>query len=298
MLAARPWFVIPALGLASIATAAIATRDPWFAISLGLCGAALAAAIRSFLGASGMAAVAAGAGAALGVLGLIALAPHAPMRAALAGAAGMFAISELVRAKQPHESPLPAVGAALFAGLLDPSYIALVVVAAVAWHRTPIARTRASILVPVVAILATVLATLAAFASHGSLARLWHAWLGRASSLAIPHHPGWLVTLLHTGDLVGPLTACAALVGLASCLAHSRVAAAAILAIIGVTAVASLTGSFVAPAALLVAALAAGVAVGRLAALVDAPIGQTFVGATIGFVLVVVPAWTLISPAV
>jgi len=52
------------------------------------------------------------------------------------------------------------------------------------------------------------------------------------------------------------------------------------------------------PVALLVAALAAGVAIGRLAALVNAPIGQRFVVATVGFVLVVVPAWTLIAPAV
>jgi hypothetical protein len=64
-----------------------------------------------------------------------------------------------------------------------------------------------------------------------------------------------------------------------------------------VTAIASLAGGFVAPAAPLVAALGAGVAIGRLAALVRYPAGQAFVGATAGFLLVVVPAWTLIASA-
>jgi|GEM_PF-3052449 len=294
----RPWYVIPALGLASIGVAIAVTRDPWLAVALGSCGAALAAAIRAFLGPSGVAAIAAAGGAALGVLGSIVLAPHEPVRAAIAGAAGLFAIGELVRPKQPHESTLPAVGAALLAGVLDPSYIALVAVAAVAWYRAPVARARAAVIAPALGVLATALAIIAAFSEQGAhghaLVHLWHTWLGHG----VPSHAGWLLTLLRTGDLVGPLTAFAALVGLALCLGHGRLAAAAVLAIVGSTAIASLTGGFVAPAAPLVAALAAGVAIGQLAALVHAPIGQTFVGATVGFVLVVVPAWTLIAPVV
>jgi len=39
------------------------------------------------------------------------------------------------------------------------------------------------------------------------------------------------------------------------------------------------------------------VAIGRLAALVRWPVGQAFVGATVCFLLVVVPVWTLIVPA-
>ncbi len=293
----RPWYVIPALGLASIGVGLAATHDPWLAGALGLCGAALAAAIRAFLGPSGVAAIAAAGGSALGVLGSLVLAPHEPVRAAIAGAAGLFAVSELVRAKQPHESPLPAVGAALLAGVLDPSYVALVAVAAVAWYRAPLARARAAILAPALGVLATVLAILAAFSHAHSLAHLWHVWnLGLGHG--VPSHAGWLLTLIRTGDLVGPLTAFAALVGLVLCLAHGRLAGAAILAIVGSTTIASLAGGFVAPAVPLVAALAAGVAIGRLAALVNAPIGQRFVVATIGFVLVVVPAWTLIAPAV
>ncbi len=301
MPAVRPWYVIPALGLASLGVALAVTRNPALAVALGLGAAALAAAIRAFLGPSAVAAMAAAAGAALGVLGTIVLAPEGPVRAALAGAAGLFAVSELVRAKQPHESPLPAVGAALLAGVLDPSYVALAVVAAVAWYRSPATRTRAVVLAPALGLVATVVmigAALTARSAHGlghlgHLGHLWSAWLGHASL-----HRDLSTTLLRTGDLVGPLTAFAALVGLAACVAHGRQAAAAVLAIVGCTAVVSLAGGFVAPAAPLVAALAAGVAVGRLAALVDAPIGQRFVGATVGFVLVVVPAWTLISPAV
>ncbi len=293
MLAVRPWYVIPIVGVASIGVAFAVTREPWFAVALGLAAAALAAAIRAFLGPSGVAAVAAAGGAALGALGLIVLAPHAPARAALAGAAGLFAISELVRAKQPHESPLPAVGAALLAGVLDPSYIALFAVAAIAWYRAPVARSRAAVLAPAFAIAGSLLAIVAAFAHGPRLTALWHAWLGH-----VPVRRDLATTLLHTGDLIGPLTAFAALIGLALCFTYGRLAAAAILAIVGSTALASLTGGFVAPAAALVAALAAGVAIGRLAALVRLPVGQPFVGAAAGFILVVVPAWTLIAAAV
>jgi hypothetical protein len=290
MPAVRPWYVIPALGLAGAATAFAVDHRIWAALALGLCGASLAAAIRGFLGASQVAAVAAAGGAALGVLGLIALAPHAAIREALAGAAGLFAISELARAKQPNESPLPAIGAALLAGALDPSYVGLVAVSGFAWLRSPIARPRAAIALPIAGILATVLAC--ACALLYARTTLWHTWLGHAT------YPRALVaTLTRTGDLVGPMTAFAALVGLVMCLAHGRIAAAAVASVFALTAIASLAGGFVAPAAPLVAALGAGVAIGRLAVLVRWPVGQAFVGATAGFLLVVVPAWTLIVSA-
>ncbi|MEO8846155.1 MAG: hypothetical protein ABI591_27000 [Kofleriaceae bacterium] len=286
----RPWYVIPAFGLASAATAFAVDHQIWVALALGLCGAALAAAIRGFLGPTAVAAVAAAGGAALGVLGLIALAPHGALREALAGAAGLFAISELARAKQPNASPLPAIGAALLAGALDPSYVGLVAVSGFAWLRAPVARPRAAFAVPIAGILATVVACACALVYART--SLWHAWLGHAT------YPRALAaTLTRTGDLVGPMTAFAALVGLVICLAHNRLAAAAIASVFVLTAIASLAGGFVAPAAPLVAALGAGVAIGRLAALVRWPVGQAFVGATAGFVLVVVPAWALIVPA-
>jgi hypothetical protein len=288
MPAVRPWYVIPALGVAGAATAFAVDHRIWVALALGLCGAALAAAIRGFLGPSPVAAVAAAGGALLGVLGLIALA--AGIREALAGAAALFAISELARAKQPNESPLPAIGAALLAGALDPSYVGLVAVSGYAWLRSPVVRPRAAVVVPIAGILATVLACACALVYART--SLWHTWLGHAT------YPRALVaTLTRTGDLVGPMTAFAAVVGLAMCVAHGRIAAAAVASVFALTAIASLAGGFVAPAAPLVAALGAGVAIGRLAALVRWPVGQAFVGATAGFLLVVVPAWTLIMPS-
>jgi len=286
--ALRPWYVIPALGLASAAAALAAGHQIGLALALGACGAALGAAIRAFLGPSAVAAVAAATGAALGVLGLIDSMP--PVRAVLAGAAGLFAIAELARPKQPHESPLPAVGAALLAGTLDPSYVALVAVAGVAWLRSPIARPRAAIAIPVLGVLATALAITCAIAYAKT--PLWHTWLGHTT-----YPRAFVATLVRTGDVLGPMAAFAALVGLVACLAHGRFAAAAVVSVVAVTAIASLAGGFVAPAAPLVAALGAGVAIGRFAALVKWPVGQAFVGATAGFVLVCVPVWALISQA-
>ncbi|HET9993116.1 MAG TPA: hypothetical protein VFQ65_31490, partial [Kofleriaceae bacterium] len=71
--------------------------------------------------------------------------------------------------------------------------------------------------------------------------------------------------------------------------------AAAVASIVAVTAAMSLAGGFVAPAIPLVAALCAGIAIGRLAALVRLPIGQAFVGAAAGFVLAAVPVSALFT---
>ena len=284
MSAVRPWYVIPLLGLAGAGAAFITTQEPVVAIAFGLCGAALAAAIRAFLGPALVGAIAAAGGATLGVIDLVAVAPH--VRAALAGAAGLFALSELARARLPNASPLPAAGAALVAAVLDPSYVGLVAVSGIAWVIAPVPRTRGVIALPILGGIATVLAIVLACGHTG----VWHAWLGHATAQRDP-----LATLLRAGDLVGPLAACAGLAGVALCLAHGRLAAAAVASIVAVTAAMSLAGGFVAPAIPLVAAFGAGIAVGRLAALVRLPIGQAFVSATAGFVLAVVPVSALFT---
>ena len=46
------------------------------------------------------------------------------MAVAFATAAGLFVISEIVRPQPVDASPLPSIGAALIAGILDPSFIA------------------------------------------------------------------------------------------------------------------------------------------------------------------------------
>ncbi|HEY0255373.1 MAG TPA: hypothetical protein VGC41_27780, partial [Kofleriaceae bacterium] len=172
----RPWLVIPVVGLFAIGIAWLVTHHVALAIAIGACGAAVAAAIRGFLGPSTVAAVAAAGGAAVGVLGALAI--HATMRDAVAGAAAMFAICELARVKLPHESPLPALGSAIVAGLLDPSYVGLVAVAGVAWLRTPVRRPRGAVIVPVLGALAIAIALACALAYPNS--RLWHVWIGRS----------------------------------------------------------------------------------------------------------------------
>ncbi|HET9992214.1 MAG TPA: hypothetical protein VFQ65_26970, partial [Kofleriaceae bacterium] len=204
MPAVRPWYVIPLLGIAGAAVAFSATHQPAVAVAFGLCGAALAAAIRAFLGPALVGAIAAAGGATLGVIDLVAVAPH--VRAALAGAAGLFALSELARARQPNASPLPAAGAAVLAAVLDPSYVGLVAVSGIAWVIAPVPRPRGVIALPILGGIATVLAIVLACGQSG----VWHAWLGHATA-----HRDVLATVLRAGDLVGPIAACAALAGVA-----------------------------------------------------------------------------------
>ncbi|MFT3692833.1 MAG: hypothetical protein QM831_06815 [Kofleriaceae bacterium] len=282
----RPWYVIPVLAIASIAAAWLITHHVPLAIAIGACAAALTAAIRGVLGPSGVAAVAAAGGGAVGMLGALAL--HVTIRDAIGGAAAMFSIYELARDKQVTESPLPAAGAAVLAGVIDPSYAGLVCVAGIAWLRSPGSKPRGAIALPVIGAIAALVAISCALTSpHSSL---YVHWLGRT-----PAHRDIANTLLRTGDVVGAMPAFAALVGLVSCILRDRVSGFAVGAIVGITAITSLAGGFVSPAAPLVAGLGTGVAIGRLAMLVRLPVGQQFVGATCGFVLVVAPAWTLIA---
>jgi hypothetical protein len=282
----RPWLVIPAVAVAAGAVAGVVSHVPIVAVVAALLGAALAAAIRAFVGADGPATVAVAAGAALGVLGWLELGGGA--RAAMAGAAAMFAICELALAKDPTASRWPAVVAAGVAGVLDPAYAALVAIAGAQLVAMPAARARWTIALPIAGVAMALVAVLAAFAHHGTLAQLELAWAGHA-----PGHGVAIATLGRAGDLLGPLTSVAALAGLALCAARGRMTAVAVVAVVAFTALATLGNVAVDPATPIVAALGAGVALGRIAALVRLPVGKTFVAATAGFVLVAVPAWTL-----
>ena len=274
----RPWLVIPLVAIAAGAVAAVALRSPAPAVAAALLAAALAAAIRAFIGAG--AAIASVAGSAVGVLGW--LDAGADVRAAVAGAAAAFAICEVVRAKPPLASPWPALGAAGVACALAPAYAALPTVAAAALVASPSARPRWVVALPIAGVLVAATAVLAASAHDGMLARLEHVWSGHAGGVLA------LAPLLAAVDRSGPITCVAALAGIALCVMRGRSATTAVL---GVLALALVDGS--GPAMPIVAGLCAGVAVGRLAQLVRLPVGQAFVGAAAGFVLVAVPAWTL-----
>ena len=276
----RGWLVIPVVAALAATAAALTARSADAAIAGGLgaalLAAALAAAIRAFVGTGAPAAIAAASGSALGVLGW--LDTGGDVRGAFAGAAAAFAICELVRPREPLASPWPAVGAAALAAALAPAYAALPVVTATFVISSPGPRPRWAIALPIAGGVVAALAIVAACAHGGALARLDHAWSGHVLRLGAPA----------IADRLGPLTAVAALAGLALCAVRGRFAAAATL---GTLAFAVQTAG--GPALPILAGLGAGVALGRLALLVRLPVGQAFVGAAAGFMLVAVPAWTI-----
>jgi hypothetical protein len=271
----RTWLAIPALALACAAIAVANGATPAVAAAVGALGAALAAAVRAFAGASIAATVAAATGALLGALAFLDL-PAESIRAALAGACGLFAIAELARPAPVAASPWPAFGAAVVAAALDPSYVALPAIAGARLVTGPWSRPRWAIALPIAGALAVVLAVVAA----RSLPELWAAWSDAPAATR-----GSLAAL--AGDTLGPLAIVAAVCGLAGCAAASRFAAAAVAAVALGAALVSTRDAALAPALPVAAALACGVAVARLAALVRLPVGQTFVGAITGFLLLV-----------
>lgn len=288
--APRTWLAIPAVAVACAGVAAglgwrAGRLDPEVIGATGLLAAALAAAVRAFAGPSLAAAVAGVAAALLGTLTTLELSHLVMARAELASAAAMFAICELVRPMPPEESPLPSVGAAIVAGILDPSFIALVPITTWRYVRGPWSIPRGALALPFAGALACVLAIVAAAVPSRLLGELWTAWTQRD---AAAHDPLGVVAAI--GDVLGPLTAVAALAGLGVCATRGRLAVTSVCAItVGALAVDLACGS--AGAALpAIAALGTGVAISRLTAMIRWPAGQAFVGGTAGFMMVVAPA--------
>jgi hypothetical protein len=209
-------------------------------------------------------------------------------RASLACAAGLFAIGELVRPLPPGASPWPALGAALLAGVLDPSFTPLMPIAGVRLITGPWSLPRWTFVVPLLGTLVLALAVLTTLMHEHALADLWTLWAARDVTGIAP-----LEMLATTGDLLGPVTAVVAVAGLAVCAMRGVLAATAVggvlVAALGLDLVAGSTGS----ATLVCAALGAGSGIARFAALIRWPVGQTFVGAAVGAMLVVAPVWTL-----
>ena len=282
----RTWLAIPPTGLACVALAIAAGLPPVAVLACGALGAALAAAVRACDGPSLATAIVAAAAGLLGVLGVVQLDDASAARAAFAGAAALFAIAEVARVESA--SPLPALGAAVVAAVLDPAYLVLVPVAGLRFAFGPWPRARWAIAVPLAGLLACALAALAALAHAGTFALLWVAWSGHPG----PAVPGARVLWL-AGDALGPLVAVAAVVGLAGGALRGRYAAAALLGITAGAFALAVRAGTITPATPIAAALAAGLGISRLAALVRHPVGQACIGATAAFVLLVVPVWTL-----
>jgi hypothetical protein len=192
-------------------------------------------------------------------------------------------------APRPASSALVAVLPAAIAGILDPSFVALLAIAGVRVVRAPgRPRTRWVLCAPAAGALALVLAGLAATVWPGLGAR----WFGAAA------HPvtarALVATATAAADALGPLTAVAALAGLAGLgrAGWGELAlAAAIAGAIGV----DLRAAAVGPATLGLAGLLAGLAIGRLAAMIRIASGQAVAGATIGALALAPPAWTAVA---
>jgi hypothetical protein len=281
----RTWLAIP-IACASCAGVALALRlPPEACASVGLLGAALAAAVRAFAGPSLAAALTGAAAALFGALAVLEIGGIDLPREGLAAAAAMFSISELVRPMPPESSALPSIGGALLAGILDPSFIALVPITGWRFIRGPWSRPRGSVALPLLGALACILAVIAALSPSGLLSQLWATWSARFASPISP-----LAVLTTTGDVLGPIAAVAGAAGVGLCCARGRYAAASVGAVtVGAIAVDLASGTLGA-AVPTIAALGAGVAISRLTAMVRWPAGQAFVGATAGFMIVVAPA--------
>lgn len=284
----RSWLVIPAMGVASaIAAAGLGERAPAELIACGVAGAALAAAVRALIGDS----PASMAGAVLAPLLMIAMLfdpalGGASVRAWIAIAAVGWSVVELAR---PTTSPLVALLPATVAAVLDPSFVALIAIAGVRLVTAPWERPRWAIAVPIAGVLLAALALIACLAEGGAFAALGDRWTGHpASGIGLA---GLIARGAHT---IGPVVAVAALAGLAV-LARPRHAEIAVaVCVAGALLVGMRTGG-AGPSLIGLAALTAGLAVGRFAGSIRLGAGQVMAGATAAVLLLVPPAWTAIE---
>jgi hypothetical protein len=284
-------------------------------------GAALAAVVRVVAGDS-PAALTGAVLAPLLAIASLASTGGATVHALIALAAAGWAIAELARPADEAMSPLAAVPAAV-AGILDPSYAALLAIAGLRIAREPrpvgapperlrsnldpYRRDRRSssgeadrqsggiegfprsarwrLALPVAGAIGVALAGLAATVWPALGAR----WFG-APAHAIS--PAALATAI--AEALGPITAVAAIAGLAS-LARPRHAELAIAAALAGAIGVDLRAATVGPATIGLAALLAGLATGRLAATIRLASGQAITGAALAALALVPPAWTAVA---
>jgi hypothetical protein len=203
------------------------------------------------------------------------------VRGALGLAAAGWAIAELASAAR---SPLVALVPACAAGVIDPRFAALFAIAG--WRlAASIERPRWWPAVPVVGAALIALAVLAGCAWSG----LGNAWFGAAHPVAP------LALAVRAVDALGPVTAVAALAGLATLRARWS-GLAAVAAALG-CALADLRAGGPSAATIGLAALLAALAIERLAVLIRVPSGQSVAGALAGALVVAPPAWSAVERA-
>jgi hypothetical protein len=262
-------------------------RVPLEVIACGAAGASMAAAIRALVGDSPASLTGAIAAPLLMIAMLFDPAiGGASARAWIAIAAACWTMVELAR---PTTSPLVALLPATVAGVLDPSFVAVIAVAGARLMTAPWERPRWAISVPIAGGLIAVLALLAGVARTGSLLSLGTYWCG------LPAHPVSFGSLASLGaQTIGPVAAVAALAGIVVLVRRRYAELAAVLCGLGALLVAMRTG-VVGPAAIAIASLSAGLAVGRFAGTIRLPAGQALAGATASLLLLLPPAWTAIE---
>lgn len=276
------------MGVASAGAATVlGERVPLELIGAGAAGAAIAAAVRSLIGDS----PASLAGAVLAPLLMIAMLfdpaiGGGSVRALIAIAALGWTLVELAR---PTTSPLVALLPATVAAVLDPSFVALIAIAGARLVTAPWDRPRWAIAVPITGGLLALLAVIACVAHGGAFTTLGDAWTGHAAA------PIGLARLVNSGaHVIGPLTAVAALAGLAV-LARPRHAELATAVCIGAALLVGMRTGGVGPSLIAFVSLITGLAVGRFAGSIRLGAGQALAGATAALLLLVPPAWTAIE---
>jgi hypothetical protein len=280
----KSWIAIPVVAVVAAAVAFAVQEPPEAACAIAALAAALAAVVRAFVGGSAAATVASTVAALLGALFVLELPDIA--RPAFAAAAALFVISEIVRPQPVDASPLPSIGASLVAGVLDPSFIALVPVTGIRFILGPWSRPRGSVVLPILGVLATGLAILAATLP---IHELWSVWTGKMGSDPMYSPLRWAERV---GDIVGPIAAVATIAGFATIRSRGHYAIASVTAIVvGAVAVDLATGT-IGVATLACAAFGAGLGIARLTAMLRWPAGQAAIGAAAGFMMLVAPALT------
>jgi hypothetical protein len=284
----RPWHVVPAVAIVAGALA-FALHGAWAAPCAAVAAAAIAHAARALGGDSPAALV--------GVVGAAMLAVTAVVdpRSLIALAAMAWTIAELTKPSAPAPGPnsrraagTPAIIAMLpatIAAVLEPACVALVPIAGARVYVHPASKPRLPqrwvIVVPLAGVLAVMLAIVMGTGDGAFGAR----WYGEPAAPVTPS-----VSAVRLADALGPMLAVAALAGLA--MVGTRLAIAACVA--GALLV-DLRAGVPGATTLGLAALCAGIAVGRLGAMIRFPSGQAIVTATCTAILLVPPTWLAIS---
>lgn len=271
----RAWIAIPTLGAACagavVGLAALRglAVDPLLAISAGIAGAAIAACVRALLAVDAPATLAAMVIAPLLALATLFELELAAPRELIAIAAAAWTCVELAR-PQPVSLLVALLPAAI--AMIDPVFVALLPIAGARVMTAP-DRPRWALAIPI----ATALA---------ALVRLGASW-------TVGHAIGPAAYAALVATALGPLMATAALGGLVA-LVRWRHAELALVASILLACVLGVRDAAVGASLVALAALSAGLAVGRLAASIRLAPGQAFAGATAGAVLLLAPAWSVI----